>query len=300
MKKIIQFLFLLGGIGASHASFSAQLNIFACEPHWQALAQELGGDKVETFSATNPHQDPHYIEARPSLIAKARQADILFCTGAQLEVGWLPAIVSKSGNSNIANQSSRAFFATKQVTLLEIPEKVDRSQGDVHKDGNPHIHNNPYKLLDIAQAFSQVLIHVDSENTSYYRNRLDNFTTLWNTQISRLEEQAQALHGKKAIVHHRNWVYLFDWLGIEIVEELEPKAGVPPTISHLHTLINTAKTQQVDFIVYSNYQNPKGATWLSEKTGIKSIELPYTIAVNDNATNLFTWMQDIIDRLTQE
>src|SRR3954471_5690754 len=131
-------LFLASGIFSLQAS--AALNVFACEPEWASLAQELGGDKVSVFSATTALQDPHRLEARPSLIARVRTADLLVCTGAELEVGWLPLLLTQSGNPRVQPGSSGYLEASQHVAKLEIPQIVDRSLGDIHPSGNPHVH----------------------------------------------------------------------------------------------------------------------------------------------------------------
>ncbi len=154
----------------------AEVRILACEPEWQALAEVLGGAQVRAESATTALQDPHYIEARPSLIAKARRADMVFCTGAELEVGWLPLLLRLSGNRRIQMGQPGYFMAAEQVERVEVPTQLDRSQGDVHASGNPHVHLDPHRLLLIAQAFSTRLVQVDPAQTAYYQARLADFS----------------------------------------------------------------------------------------------------------------------------
>jgi len=278
-------------------SASAKVEIFACEPEWKALAEALGGEHVSAFSATTAFQDPHYVEARPSLIAKARQANMLVCTGAELEVGWLPLLLRQSGNPSIQQNQAGYFLATEQVNLIEKPTQFDRSQGDVHAAGNPHVHLEPYRLLIIAKALKERLMVVDANNKESYQANFEQFEKMWQSQISIWEVQAAPLKGKKAIVYHKNWSYLMSWLGITPIGDLEPKPGIPPTSAHLSSLLNTVRTTGADTIIVANYQNDKGAQWLSGKTHIPIVILPFTVGGGEKATDLVSLYNEILSRL---
>lgn len=289
---------LLGWFIATPVWASSSINILACEPEWKALAEVLGGPKVSVDSATNAFQDPHHIEARPSLIVKARKADMVFCTGAELEVGWLPLLLQKSVNPKIQSNQPGYFLATEQVELIEKPDTVDRSQGDVHADGNPHVHLDPYRLLMIAERFTERLQQINPEHSDYFQQRYQTFSSQWQTAINKWESQAQSLKGKKAVVYHKNWSYLLGWLGIETVADLEPKPGIPPNSSHLAKLVELVNNQQPDFVVIANYQETKGAKWLSKKTGLALLELPFTVGGNQESTDLFSLYNNILNTLT--
>jgi len=270
------------GIGSAHAA----LDVLACEPEWRALAETLGGERVRARSATNAFQDPHHIEARPSLIVKARDADIVFCTGAELEVGWLPLLLEKSGNRRIQVGQPGHFLAASEVERLEVPVSADRSQGDVHADGNPHVHLDPHRLLKIAAAFSERLQAIDPEHTEHYRRRLDAFSSEWVAAIDAWEAKAEPLRGTRAIVHHRNWSYLLDWLQVDVAGDLEPRPGIPPTSGHLADLLQDTRERPSDIILVANYQDPKGARWLAERSDIPLLELPFTVGGSEDADNL--------------
>src|SRR3954467_1036621 len=173
----------------------AALKIFACTPEWGALAKELGGDKVDVYNATNALQDPHRVEARPSLIARARSADLVVCTGAQLEIGWLPLVQTQAGNSKIQVGQPGYFEASKYVTMLEVPSSVDRSQGDVHPGGNPHIHLDPRNLSKVAAALSERMAQLDAADADTYRTRAKAFAQSWQQAIARWESEAAPLKG---------------------------------------------------------------------------------------------------------
>ena len=275
----------------------AKVNVFACEPEWKALVESIGGEKVDAFSATTAFQDPHYIEARPSLIAKARRADLLVCTGAELEIGWLPLLLRQSGNASIQAGQPGYFLAASQVERIEVPTELDRSDGDVHASGNPHVHWDPYRLLTIAKALSQRLQTIDSNNAVFYQQQLNQFSERWQSAITHWEEHAVELHGKKAVVYHKNWSYLLNWLGIEMIGDLEPKPGLPPTSTHLASLLKTVRSEQPDFILMANYQNDKGAQWLSRKANVPVLKLPFTVAGSERAIDLFSLYDEVLSML---
>lgn len=296
MKNIL--LILVSMILAIAASPSlAALNVFACEPEWAALAQELGGDKVETFSATTALQDPHHIEARPSLIAKLRGADVLVCSGADLEAGWLPQLLRQAGNGKVQVGQPGNIEASALVERLEVPQSVDRSQGDVHAAGNPHVQLDPRRVLTIAEALSARLASIDTGSADVYKSRLVDFRNRWQQAISRWEQQAQPLKGMKVVVHHKEWVYLFHWLGIEEVAALEAVPGVPPSATHLAQLKAQLAKQPARAIVRSAYQDGKPSQWLAEQTGLPAVVLPYTVGGSDKASNLFLMFDDTVARL---
>ncbi len=276
----------------------AKFNIFTCEPEWASLASEIGKDKIKVFSATHGKQDPHFIQARPSLIAKIRKADLLVCTGAELEIGWLPLLLRKSANKNIQTGQQGNFIATSFVKLLDKPTRIDRSQGDVHASGNPHVQSDPRRMEEIAKKLSLRMQLLDADNAEFYQQNTENFLKKWNAAIQKWQKQAEVLKGKKIIAHHKSWIYLSHWLGMEIIAYLEPKPGVAPTADHLSKLIKTVKAQMPAMVIYAAYQNPKSAKWLQKRTDIKAVELPFTIGGTKKSTDLFGFFDETINRLT--
>jgi len=276
----------------------ADLNIFACEPEWAVLAQELGGDLVKTDSATNALQDPHYIQARPSLISKVRRADLIVCSGAQLEVGWLPMLLRKGNNPAVLPGSTGFLEASRYVKRLDVATSSDRSQGDVHPQGNPHIQTNPHNIKLVAEAMTGRMIELDAGNADIYRQRLADFGQRWTVALIAWDKRASVLRGKRVIVHHNSWVYLEDWLGLEELATLEPVAGIPPTAKHLANLLTRfPDSDAADFIIRAPFQSEKPSDWLSERTGIPALLLPLTVGGSEQATDLFKFFDDILNRL---
>ncbi len=294
MRNIIFSIFLF----LTPQLSKADLNIFACEPEWAALAQELGGDLVKTDSATNALQDPHYIQARPSLISKVRRADLIVCSGAQLEIGWLPMLLRKGNNPEVLPGSTGFLEASRYVKRLGVLASSDRSQGDVHPQGNPHIQTNPHNIKLVAEAMTGRMIELDDGNADTYRQRLADFGQRWTVAMTAWEKRASVLRGKRVIVHHKSWVYLEDWLGLEELATLEPVAGIPPTANHLAKLLaRFPDSDAADFIIRAPFQSEKPSDWLSERTGIPALLLPLTVGGSDQATDLFEFFDDILNRL---
>ncbi|TRY16048.1 zinc ABC transporter substrate-binding protein [Shewanella hanedai] len=286
-------------LSVSYSSLAnAKLNIFACEPEYAALAKELAPD-AKIYSATTAMQDPHQVQARPSLIAKMRQADLAICAGADLEVGWLPMLQMKSSNAKVRSTDQGLFFAAEHVNTLDKLESVDRSMGDVHAKGNPHLHFSPQRMLKVAEALTAKLISLDPASQEQYKAALSKFSDKWAQATSKWETKAAPLKGKKVIAYHSSFRYLFDWIGIEQVGDLEPKPGLPPSSSHLASLLKRAEAGDIMAIIVASYQSERGAEWLGERANLPVQILPMSVGGNDQSQDLFTLYDSAIDLLLQ-
>jgi zinc/manganese transport system substrate-binding protein len=275
----------------------AAFNVFACEPEWGALAKELGGDDVKVYVATTAMQDPHHIEARPSLIAKMRQADLVVCTGAELEVGWLPVLLSESGNGRVQPGQLGNFEAARHVTLLERPVRLDRSEGDVHASGNPHIQTDPRNVAKVAAALARTLAQLDAANAAEYQRREQAFQIRWANAIKGWEARAAPLKGVAVAVQHKGFPYLQNWLGLNEVTVLEPKPGIEPSASHLAQVLNGLKTRPARMVLRAAYMPDRASKWLAQRAGIPAVELPYTVGGSREAGDLFGLFDDTVNRL---
>lgn len=293
MKKLFLFslLCLLGG--NAHAA----LNVFTCEPEWAALTQELAGDKASIYSATNALQDPHRVEARPSLIAKARKAQLVVCTGAELEVAWLPVVLRESGNAEVFPGKPGNFEAMHYVTMLEIPTHLDRADGDVHAAGNPHIQLDAPEYPAIARALSARLSELDGENAAYYAARLQTFTQKWQAALLRWQQQAVPLKGASIVVQHKAFPYLSAWLGLQEVASLEPKPGMEPSAAYLTQVVATLQQHPAQMVIRAAYQNPKPSEWIAERAHIAAVVLPFSVGGTEGAKDLFGLFDDTVARL---
>jgi len=275
----------------------AKLNVFACEPEWASLMAELGDEQLNIVTAIAPLQDPHRIEARPSLIAKMRRADLVVCTGAELEVGWLPLLLRSSGNHKVQVGRPGYVEAAMLVPRLEVPESVDRSLGDIHAAGNPHVHLDPRRVAVIAQRLSEKLAELDVENATYYQQRGADFLQRWQQKLIEWQQRGAKLKGMRAVAHHKDWIYLFDWLGIEEVATLESMPGVPPSPGYLAQLKSQLANTPANVVVRAAYQNESASLWLEKNAAIRAVELPYTVGGADEAHDLFSLFEVTLDRL---
>lgn len=293
MQKIISMLLLLSVSATTHAA----VNVFACEPEWAALTQQLAGDQATIYTATGALQDPHRVEARPSLISKARHANLLVCTGAELEMGWLPVVLRESGNPSIQPNSNGYLMAATTVKMLEVPNRLDRADGDVHAAGNPHIQTDARNFLPVAEALSKRLTQLDPANSAYYQQQLTAFNQKWRAALVRWEKQAAPLRGVSIVVQHKGFPYLSNWLGMKELVSLEPKPGMEPSAAHLATVLAQLQQQPAKMVLRAAYQNARPSEWIAERAHIKAVEIPYTVGGSPQATDLFSLFDDTLNRL---
>ena len=293
MKYLAIGLLLL----AAALSARADLKVFATVPEWGALAKEIGGDKVKLYTATNAFQDPHRIEAKPSLLAQARQASLVIAAGADLEIGWLPLVLRDSGNSAIQPGRPGYFEAAAFVTRLEIPAVVDRAHGDVHAAGNPHTHLDPRNVLKVGEKLAARMAELDAANAAAYQAGLAAFSGKWQAAMARWEKEAAPLKGVAVLVHHQSFIYLTNWLGMKEVGTLEPKPGIEPTSGHLGALLQRQQATPARMVLRTAYQQDAPSQWIAGKTGIPAVLLPYTVGGTPEAKDLFGLFDDTLQRL---
>jgi zinc/manganese transport system substrate-binding protein len=284
-------------LAAALAPAHATLRAFACEPEWGALLQELGGPLVDVSVATTASQDPHQIQARPSLIARTRNADLLVCTGAELEAGWLPLLLQQSGNARLQPGQPAHFLAADVVPKLEVPTQLDRSLGDVHAAGNPHIQTDPRNIALVAAALGARLQQLDAANAATYRTRLHDFQQRWQQAMQRWAAQGAPLKGVAVASQHKAFGYLYHWLGLVEVAVLEPKPGVEPSVAHLQQVLNALKAKPARMVVYAAYQDARPSSWLQQNAGVPAVKLPVTVGGSERAKDLFSLFDDTLERL---
>jgi len=298
-RRILTAVFAGAAILGSASNAFAEVRVFSCEPAWAALAEEIGGDRVDVHSATSARQDAHYIQARPSLIAKLRRADLLIYSGADLEVGWLPVLLRTASNARVQPGEVGHIDVSKIVPMLDVPTRIDRAEGDIHPYGNPHTQTDPHNIARVATVRSARLQKIDPDGASYYQQRTAQFTDRWQKDIARWEDRGAPLRGMKIVTHHIAWVYMTHWLGIEVVGRLEDKPGIPPTAGHLADLLAGLEDQKVELIVRAVYQSERPSEWLSERSGIPAVVLPHTVGATKEAVNLEAMFDDMLDRLLE-
>ncbi|HEX5163219.1 MAG TPA: zinc ABC transporter substrate-binding protein [Steroidobacteraceae bacterium] len=296
MKDFIR-LFAVLLVGAVSLPASAALKVLATTPDWGALAIELGGDKVNVYVATTALQDVHRVEAKPSLVARARSADLVVATGAELEVGWLPVLLQESGNARVQPGQPGYFEAASALRLLEVPAKLDRAMGDIHPLGNPHVQLDPHNIQAVAHALTARLSQIDPSQAAFYAARGMDFDARWDAAIKAWEAKAAPLKGTPVVIMHRDQVYLCHWLGLTEVASIEPKPGVPPTAAYLGALVSKLGTTPVRLILLNAYNDPKAANWLSERVHAPAVVLPFSVGGSDGAKDLFGLFDDTLNKL---
>jgi zinc/manganese transport system substrate-binding protein len=275
----------------------AAIKVLATTADWSALTTELGGDKVNVYTATSPLQDVHQVDAKPSLVARARSADLVVANGAELEIGWLPVLLQESGNARIQPGAPGYFEATSALRLVDIPTAVDRSMGDIHPLGNPHAHLDPRNIALVAKALTARLAAVDAANAAYYQARGTDFQTRWAQAMTRWNAQAATLKGVPVVVIHTDQAYLVRWLGLQQLAAIEPKPGVPPSAGYLAQLVGKLSSAPPKMILRNAYNDPKAAEWLSDKVKAPVVLLPFSVGGTPGAKDLFGLFDDTLSRL---
>ncbi len=289
---------LLIAIGCCLAfAAQAKLNVFATVPEWGALVQEIGGANVDVFTATTGQQDPHHIQARPSLIAKARSADLVVATGAELEIGWLPLVLRESGNEKVQPGQDGYFEAATQVALLEVPTRLDRADGDVHPGGNPHIQTDPRNIQQVGAALVERMGALSPSDADAFHANWQAFNERWTAALARWETQAAPLRGVKIVVQHKAFPYLEDWLGLKEVAALEPKPGVEPSAAYLAQLLQKTNANPPRLILRAAYQSAQASEWFSRESKIPVVVVPFTVGGSDRAKDLIGLFDDTVELL---
>ena len=299
MKQFIKLMGLVAlGLSATLSAQAKSVDVFACEPEWAALSQEIGGERVKVYTATTAFEDPHHVRARPSHLAAMRRADLVFCSGAGLEDAWLPLLIKK-GASKIQPGSIGNLMASDWVTKIEVPRVVDRSLGDIHAAGNPHVHLDPRNLLPISRQLTKRLSKIDPGGALIYAERQKRFERDWSAQIIKWQSQAAKLENKGVVAHHRSFSYLFNWLGVNTAATLEPKPGVSPSGSDLAKAAAELKDRRVVAVVRTPYEPKKPAAWAAKSSGKSALVLPYTVGGDPKATDLKSLFDLTITRLLE-
>ena len=273
----------------------ASLNVVATLPWIGSLAKDLGGDKVVVTTLVKPTQDPHMVEAKPSMILAGRKADILMYNGLDLEIGYLPLILEAARNPKIVPGKPGNFDCSRFVTVIEKPVAVDRSLGDVHPLGNPHYHFSPANILRVAAGMTDALVALDRANSAYYRQNFKVFSAKFDRRYK--EWQAFRLQEKTFVAYHKLFEYLAAEFGFRIVGYIESKPGIPPSAGHIEELITAMRNDPPAGILTTDYYGHKEAEALSEKTGVKVIALPADVGSTPDTSDWFSFMDKVLAAL---
>jgi zinc/manganese transport system substrate-binding protein len=286
--RILIFLLLL------NISLFAQLNVVTSFGYIADLTMRIGGENVQVRTLANPNFDPHFIPPKPSFIGKLKQADLVIMNGAELEMGWLPPLLDRANNPKFAQLG--LLDLSNYVTLIDIPTKLDRANGDVHTHGNPHFYLDPHNIIKAARSIAIRLGMLDPANRKVYRYNFAEFQQMWQGKMDEWEQRMTKLNLKNVIEYHPFFTYLFKNYNVNVLATIEPYAGIPPSASHLHKLITLTREQRVDRIVSNVFHQKDGAQFLHEKSGIKSVVLPHDVGSNE-ITDIVKLFERIIAQL---
>ncbi len=276
-------------------SLFAQLKVAVSYPYIGALVDEIGGEYVEVTVLAKGNWDPHFVVPRPSLIAKLRRSDALVMNGGQLEIGWLPPLIRRAANRAVMPNSPSFLNLSHQVDLIQKPQSVDRSLGDVHPDGNPHFHLDPNNIIVLARSISDFLVRIDGDNKEAYKNNLNRFAAEWNTHLKRWSDIMKDKKGMQVIQFHDVLAYFANAYGLSSIGTIEPLPGIPPSSRHTLELINVVKSKGACCILHDVYHSTKTAEFISSKTGVKLIMMPHDVGALESIHSLV----ELFDYLTK-
>ncbi len=289
MRKIFFTLSILLAI-ASPAF--AGLNVVATLPWIGSVVKEIGKEKINVTTLVKPHQDPHNVEAKPSMILAARKTDLIMYNGLDLEIGYLPLIIESSRNSRLMPGKPGNFDCSRFVKVLEKPLAVDRSMGDVHPLGNPHYNFSPSNILRVAGGMTERLAETDGANAAFYRANFKNFAD----RLKEKEKQWNAvpLRGKKFVAYHKLFEYLAAEYGFQMVGYIEPKPGIPPSAAHIEELLESMKRTRPEGILTTQIFGKKESETVSMKSGVKVILLPNDVGSMPGTSDWFAFMDKVL------
>ena len=253
----------------------ADLRVVATTPDLAAVAKAVSGGHADVSALALPTQDPHFVDARPHLALDLSRADLLLSVGLSLEIGWLPTLQVGSRNGNIQNGAKGYLDCSQFVHVLEAPTvKVDRSMGDIHPGGNPHYMYDPRQVVKVAEGIAQRMAQLDPKHAADFQAAAKRFVAQVDAARAGWEKQLTSLRGAKVIEYHRSFAYLADWLGIDIVDDLEPKPGIPPNPKHVADVLMLARSQGVKLILQESYYPQNIAQAIAQRCGAKLVVLP--------------------------
>lgn len=278
----------------------ADVHVVATLPDLADLAREVGGEHVSVKSIARGYQDPHYVAAKPSFMRDLNRADLLVYNGLELEVGWLPLVLRGARNPRVAVGASGHLNASADVTPLEVPRGgVDRSMGDVHPDGNPHYLLDPRNGRIVAESIAGRLAELDPDREEEYAANLKRFTERLDHRIEQWENQAAGIRGLKIVAYHNLWPYLREWLGIDIIDHVEDKPGIPPSPRHTSDLIARMKAEGIGIVICASYGDVKAASRVAEQAEARLVEVPAAVGGMQGVDTYLDLFDTIVSRLVE-
>ncbi len=299
MRKIAILLILLGLGGFAYAKDT--INVLTTTEDLKSITEAIGGDKVKVDTLARGYQDPHFVDAKPSFMIKAKNADLFIRIGLELEIGYEELIIDGSRNTKIRIGTPGHLDASEGVGLLEVPTttKVDRSMGDVHPMGNPHYWVDPENVKIVAYNIANRLSELSPESAAYFQENLASFDKKMGEKMAEWNAKLAPFKGKKIAIYHRSWPYFADRFGLVVACELEPKPGIPPSPAHLKEVIDVMKRDKINVILMEVFYDEKPAQFVAGQTGAKVIIVPNSVGGTKEAKDYFSLMDTIVDKLVE-
>ncbi|HTL15678.1 MAG TPA: metal ABC transporter substrate-binding protein [Patescibacteria group bacterium] len=270
---IFRLTLVMGGLMALCQSTFAKLNVVATTPDFASIASAIGGNEVAITTLAKPTEDPHFVDAKPSFIMKLNRADALIEGGADLEIGWLPALLDQARNSKLAQGAPGRIACNQNVQLLEVPASLDRSKGDIHAAGNPHYLTDPANARIVADHIAQAFSQLDPKSAGIYSDNLKKFTAQLDGKLKQWEGLLTPFKNQEVVAYHDSWPYFAHRFSLNISLFLEPKPGIPPTPVHLAEVILKMRSDHIHAILVEPYQNRKTAQTVGADTGATVVEV---------------------------
>jgi zinc/manganese transport system substrate-binding protein len=274
-----------------------KLNVVATTPDLAALAREIGGDVVDVKALAKPTEDPHFVDPKPSHIVTLNRADMLIDGGAELELGWLPALLESARNDKIASGAPGRVSASQGVRLAEIPTSFDRSKGDVHSLGNPHFLIDPVNVKLIVAQIADHLTKIDPSDAQLFSANLKKFNTTLDAKMAEWQKALAPYAGAKIVTYHKDFTYLAERFKLDVIETLEPKPGIAPSPSHLATVITAMKASNAHVILVQSFQNRKTAETVARQTGGKVLDITQQPGAIPNTDSYVQLMDYVVQTL---
>ena len=302
MKTLLYVIYsiLISTVTLAFASLASnKINIVTTLPDFKSIAEEIGGNKVEAFAIATGFQNPHFVDPKPSYIVKLSKADMFITVGLDLEIGWVPPLLNSSRNGKIQKGSDGYVDASLNVPLLQVPSTVNRAEGDIHIFGNPHYWLDPIRGKQIANVIYQGLVKISPDDQNYFQTNLNSFKEKIDAKTVEWISKMSPFKGTKIIAYHNEWTYFEERFGLQIVDFLEPKPGIPPTPSQLVKVINHIKRNNIKIIISSPYFTTESADLVARQTGTKVVVLATSVGATEGIKNYFDLFDYNVNKLVE-
>jgi len=278
-------------------SIFAKLNVGVAYPYIQQLTKEIAKDKVKISLLSKASWDPHFVVPKPSLVGKIRNADLLILNGASLELGWLPPLIKSANNAKIQKNTKGYLNLSHYIKLQDIPKSTDRSLGHVHAEGNPHFILDPHNVIKLAKVIMLKLAVLDPQNQAFYQNNFQTFKAHWTKKLKVYAQKMKSCKGMKVIQYHELFNYFLRRYDIESIDNIEPLAGISPNPRHTLKLIQELKEDKVSLILQDVYHEHKTASFISDKTGVKMVDIPHDVGAMKGTETLEKFYHTIVKQI---